>query len=152
MGIVEGVAEIGRDGIAVLDTVAEEGPLSIGDRVGVEFEDGYTTSLVVKGIFDDASLVGANWLIDRGLTNEHRITDGITFAGLTYAGVDPAVGQAAVEAATSAFPQLSVQTTPSSRGSRGADRPASDRHHRSSRALSRRRVLWNCEHHGACSA
>ena len=25
MGIVEGVAEIGRDGIAVLDTVAEEG-------------------------------------------------------------------------------------------------------------------------------
>ena len=110
MGIVEGVAEIGRDGIAVLDTVAEEGPLSIGDRVDVEFEDGYTTSLVVKGIFDDASLVGANWLIDRGLTNEHRITDGITFAGLTYAeGVDPAVGRAAVEATTSAFPQLSVQ-------------------------------------------
>ena len=59
MGIVEGVAEIGPDGIAVLDTVAEEGPLSIGDRVDVEFEDGYTTSLVVKGIFDDASLVEA---------------------------------------------------------------------------------------------
>ena len=50
-------------------------------------------------------------LADRpGLTNEHRITDGITFAGLTYAeGVDPAVGRAAVEATTSAFPQPSVQ-------------------------------------------
>ena len=110
MGIVDGIAEIGREGIAVLDTVASKRQLSIGDQVDIEFEDGYSTSLKVRGIFDDASLVGADWLIDRGLTTDHRITDGITFAGLTYAdGVDPAAGRAAVEATTSAFPQLSVQ-------------------------------------------
>ena len=109
MGIVDGIAEIGREGIAVLDTVASKRQLSIGDQVDIEFEDGYSTSLKVRGIFDDASLVGADWLIDHGLTTDHRITDGITFA-VSYAdGVDPAAGRAAVEATTSASHELSVQ-------------------------------------------
>ena len=110
MGIVEGTAEVGRDGIAILDTVAEERQLAVGDQLNVEFEDGFVTSLDVRGIFDDAAIAGADWLIDRDLSREHRITDAITFAGLTYAdGVDPAIGRAAVEATTAAFPQLSVQ-------------------------------------------
>ncbi|MDA0300499.1 MAG: FtsX-like permease family protein [Actinobacteria bacterium] len=110
MGIIDGTAEVGRNGIAILDSVAEERQLAVGDQLSVEFEDGFVTTLNVRGIFDDAAIAGADWLIDRDLSREHRITDAITFAGLTYAeGVDPAVGRAVVEATTAAFPQLSVQ-------------------------------------------
>ena len=110
MGITEGTAAIGTKGLAVLDTTATELGLNLGDTVTVEFEDGFTTDLTIQGIFDDRSVIDADWLFDRGLTREHRITDAITFAGITFTpGTDPAVARAAVERVTGSFPQLAVQ-------------------------------------------
>ena len=110
MGIVDGTAEVGQDGIALLDDRASELGIIVGDLVSVEFEDGYRTDLTVRGIFDDAAVVESDWLLDRELTRTHTITDDVAFIGLTYVdGADPLATRAAVEEVASAFPQLSVQ-------------------------------------------
>jgi putative ABC transport system permease protein len=110
MGIVDGTAEIGIDGIALLDDRATEFGLAVGDTVTAEFEDGFTTTLTVRGIYDDAAVVESDWLLDRALTREHAIADDVAFIGLTYApDADPAATRTVVEDITSAFPQLSVQ-------------------------------------------
>ena len=110
MGVVDGTAEVGADGLAVLDDRADELGLSIGDTVTVEFEDGFVTDLELRGIFDDAAVVESDWLLDRSLTREHAIADDVAFIGLTYLpDVDPDTTRATVEDVVSAFPQLSVQ-------------------------------------------
>ena len=110
MGVVDGTATVGTDGIALLDDRAAELSLGVGDTVQVEFEDGFTTELVVRGIFDDAAVVESDWLLDRSLTREHVIADDVAFVGLTYMpDADPAATRALVEDVTAAFPQLSVQ-------------------------------------------
>jgi len=110
MSVVEGTAEIGPGGVAVIDTVAEAEGIVLGDVLPVEFEDGFTTTVEVRGIYEDAAIVGADWLLDRSLTRAHVTVDDVTLVGLTFAaGTDPAAGRAAVETTIERFPQLSVQ-------------------------------------------
>ena len=109
-GLVEGSAQLSDSGIGVLDTTADEQDLALGDTVAVEFEDGFTTSLTVESIFDDNSVVGTSWLIDRGLAREHRSVDEVEFVGLTFPeGADAEASRAAVEDVTADFAQLTVQ-------------------------------------------
>ena len=110
-GVIEGVATIGTDGLGVLDDVAAENGIALGDIVPVEFEDGFTTEVEVRAIFDDASVLdGRGWLLDRSLTSAHINVDDVSFIGLTYTeGVDPIFARSVVEEVTAAFPQLSVQ-------------------------------------------
>jgi len=109
-GVIEGVAEIGPGGLGVLDDAAAETGLQLGDVVPVEFEDGFITDIEVRAIFDDASVLGGEWLLDRSLTSEHVTVDDVSFIGLTYTeGVDSIFARSVVEEVTSAFPQLSVQ-------------------------------------------
>ena len=109
-GVIEGVAEIGPGGLGVLDDAAAETGLQLGDVVPVEFEDGFITDIEVRAIFDDASVLGGEWLLDRSLTSEHVTVDDVSFIGLTYTeGVDTIFARSVVEEVTSAFPQLSVQ-------------------------------------------
>ncbi|MCP5024856.1 MAG: ABC transporter permease [Actinomycetia bacterium] len=110
MGVIEGTAEIGPDGILVFEDEAEDLGLSLGDTVPIELEDGFTTDLTVKGIFDDNAVVEGKWLLDRGLTSPHVNIDGVGFVGVIYpAGADAEASRAAVEEVTANFPQLTVQ-------------------------------------------
>ncbi len=109
-GAVEGPDGLGPDGIGVLASKAETVGLEIGDTVTIELEDGFTTDLTVKAIYDEDTLVGAPFVVDRDLTSPHLNVDNVGFVGLTYAdGVEPDVGRAAVEDVTSNFAQLTVQ-------------------------------------------
>ena len=114
IGIVEGSLDgtngLGDDGIAVLADRAETLGLSIGDTVAIELEDGFTTDLTVEAIYDEDTVVGAPFVVDRELTSPHLNVDNVAFVGLTFAdGVEPDVGRVAVEGVTSNFAQLSVQ-------------------------------------------
>ena len=110
-GIVEGSGEdLGADGIAVLDDKADELGLALGDPVTIELEDGFSTSLAVEAIYDDDSVVGRAFVVDRTLTNPHMNVPGVGFVGVTYVdGADVDAGRAAVETVTDNFPQLTVQ-------------------------------------------
>ncbi|MCP4087602.1 MAG: FtsX-like permease family protein [Actinomycetia bacterium] len=110
MGVVEGTAEIGPDGLLVFQDEADDLGLTVGDTVPIELEDGFSTEVTVKGIFDDDAVVGARWLLDRDLTSPHVNIDGVGFVGVIYPeGADPEASRAAVEAVTVSFPQLTVQ-------------------------------------------
>jgi len=109
-GAVEGADGLGTEGIAVLADKAETLGLEIGDTVAIELEDGFTTELTVEAVYEDDTLVGAPFVVDRELTSPHLNVDNVSFVGLTYAdGVDPEVGRSAVEQITTTFPQLAVQ-------------------------------------------
>ncbi len=109
-GSVDGPDGLGLDGIAVLEEEAEVLGLELGDSVAIELEDGFTTDLTVKAIYDEDTVVGAPFVVDRELTSPHLNVDNVAFVGLTFAdGVETEAGRAAVEDVTSNFAQLSVQ-------------------------------------------
>ncbi len=109
-GIVEGTPFITTEGIAVLDTTAEEQGLTLGDQVAVEFEDGATLDLTVEAIYDDNTVVGTSWLINRERARMHLPIDEIGFLGVTFPeGADIETSRAAVEQVTASFPQLTTQ-------------------------------------------
>ncbi len=111
LGVLEGSTALGTDGIAVYADKATELALAVGDTVAIELEDGFTTDLTVKAIFDDATFFnGSNWFIDRALASPHISTDLVGTVAVTYVdGIDAATGRAAVDEALTAFPQLSSQ-------------------------------------------
>ena len=110
MGVIDGGAQIGADGIGVLDDIAADRGYAVGDVLTVAFEDGYTQPVTVRLIFDDAAVVDNDWLLDRSLTRAHVNVDDVAFVGLTYAAdADPVGARAAVEDVIAAYPQLSVQ-------------------------------------------
>ncbi len=109
IGLVEGSAEVGPDGIAVLEGLAEERGLAIGDSVTVEFQTGHEETLTIKAIYDNDAAVGEGWLIDRSLT-EFASTTNINQIGMTYTdSADRDATRAEVEQIASALPQLTVQ-------------------------------------------
>ena len=108
--LIDGVSTVEDDGIAVVEGVADDLGLTVGSSVTVEFEDGFSEQLTVKGIFETNSLIEGAWILDRSLTRQHVNVDNVDFIGLTYNdAVPPDEARAAVETETAAFPQLTVQ-------------------------------------------
>ncbi len=83
---------------------------TIGSTIDVTFQNGVEQTLAVAGIYGDATF--GNWLI--GLDTLAEISDAPARDFFVIAkladGVDPASGDAAVEAAMEPFPQANVQT------------------------------------------
>jgi putative ABC transport system permease protein len=104
------VAELGPDEVLVHKDPAGDLDLSVGSTVDVTFQNGVTEPLTVAGIYGDATF--GNWLISldtlAGATNAPA-RDFFVIAKLAE-GIDPALGDAAVQAAMEPFPQANVQT------------------------------------------
>ena len=110
VGITDGTANISTSGIGVFTEVAAEKDLSVGSTVPVEFEDGFTTDLTVEAIYDDKSIAGTDWVVNRELSRQHVEADVVSFIGVTFPeGADVASSREAVEELTASFPQLAVQ-------------------------------------------
>jgi len=110
VGLVEGSIEVGTDGIGVFDEKAEELGLAVGDIVNIELEDGFTTDLSVEAIYDQDSVVGAPFIVDRDLTSPHLNVDNVGFIGVTLSDdFDTATARSAVENVVAQFAQLETQ-------------------------------------------
>jgi putative ABC transport system permease protein len=104
------VAELGLNELLLHQDPAADLGATIGSTVDVTFQNGVEQTLTVAGIYGDATF--GNWLI--GLDTLAEISDApardfFVIARLAE-GVDPQVGDAAVEAAMEPFPQANVQT------------------------------------------
>ena len=99
---------------------AEDLDLDVGSIVPVTFQNGVTQDLTVAGIYGDATF--GNWLISLDTlasVSTAPARDFFIIAQLAD-GVDPAEGDAAVEAAMAEFPQANVQTNAEFRASQKA--------------------------------
>ncbi len=108
--ITEGTANLSPNGIAIWDEEAAERGLALGDSVSIRLEDGFETELTVEAIYEDKSILDANFLITRDLMAGHLNVDAVDFVGVTYAaGADPVAARTAVDEILKAYPQLSSQ-------------------------------------------
>ena len=104
------VADLELDELLLHKDPANDLDATIGSTIDVTFQNGVERTLTVAGIYGDATF--GNWLI--GLDTFSEISDApardfFVIAKLA-SGVDPATGDAAVEAAMEPFPQANVQT------------------------------------------
>ena len=104
------VADLELDELLLHKDPANDLDATIGSTIDVTFQNGVERTLTVAGIYGDATF--GNWLI--GLDTFSKISDApardfFVIAKLA-SGVDPATGDAAVEAAMEPFPQANVQT------------------------------------------
>jgi len=104
------VADLALDELLLHKDPANDLDATIGSTIDVTFQNGVERTLTVAGIYGDATF--GNWLI--GLDTFSEISDApardfFVIAKLA-SGVDPATGDAAVEAAMEPFPQANVQT------------------------------------------
>lgn len=109
--LIEGtVADLGLNELLLHKDPAADLGVSVGSTVAVTFQNGVEQSLTVAGIFGDATF--GNWLI--GLDTLEVISDSPARDFFVIAkladGIEPATGDAAVEAAMEPFPQANVQT------------------------------------------
>ena len=122
--------------------------LEVGSTVDVTFQNGATTDLTVAGIYGDSNV--------RQLAHQPRhagagvsdapARDLFVIAKLAD-GVDPAAGDAAVEAAMEPFPQANVQTNAEFRDvAGGADQPAAGHHLDTARVRDRHRHPRHLDH------
>jgi len=110
IGLTSGKQMLGANGVLVFDEKADDLGLGVGDTVEAEFEDGFTDTFTIEGIFDDKSLMQNDWVFDRSVSRAHIALDSVDWVGATFAdGTDPAVAQAAAEESLANFPQLGVQ-------------------------------------------
>ncbi len=105
-------ADLADGGVLVNDDPAEELDLAVGDTVPVTFQNGTTLDLRVAGIYADSSLAGG-WLTS--LDTLTQVSSAATSRDLFVVakladGVDPAAGDAAIQAAVAGFPQAQVQS------------------------------------------
>ena len=104
------VADLALDELLLHKDPANDLDATIGSTIDVTFQNGVERTLTVAGIYGDATF--GNWLI--GLDTFSEISDAPARDFFVIAklagGVDPATGDAAVEAAMEPFPQANVQT------------------------------------------
>lgn len=102
------LADLGRDGLVVTESVADENGWTVGDEVELGFADGATERMVVRGVHDSTSL--GDHLVDTQVLEAHG---GDPFDLALYVlltdGVDVAEGRAAVTSATADLPNAEVQ-------------------------------------------
>ncbi len=104
--------DLGVNDIFVHKDPAKDLDLQVGDKIPGQFSNGETADLTVKGIFDDASLVG-NWVTSDETIAAHSATPPLTFfiAVKVKDGVSEGQARAAIEDALTDFPQAKVQTS-----------------------------------------
>ena len=104
--------DLGVNDIFVHKDPAKDLDLQFGDKIPGQFSNGETADLTVKGIFDDASLVG-NWVTSDETIAAHSATPPLTFfiAVKVKDGVSEGQARAAIEDALTDFPQAKVQTS-----------------------------------------
>ncbi len=104
------IAELGPNELLLQQDPANDLGVTVGSTVDVTFQNGVQETLTVAGIYGDATF--GNWLI--GLDTLAEVSDAPARDFFVIAkladGVDPATGDAAVEAAMEQFPQANVQT------------------------------------------
>jgi putative ABC transport system permease protein len=109
--LIEGtVAELGTNELLLHRDPASDLGATIGSTVDVTFQNGVEQTLTVAGIYGEATF--GNWLISLdtlGQISDAPARDFFVIAKLAD-GVDPATGDAAVQAAMDPFPQANVQT------------------------------------------
>ena len=104
------VADLAVNELLLHTDPANDLDATIGSTIDVTFQNGVEQTLTVAGIYGDATF--GNWLISLDTLSEISdapARDFFVIAKLTD-GVDPATGDAAVEAAMEPFPQANVQT------------------------------------------
>lgn len=101
---------LGRDAIWVHQDFATDNGFGIGSSFPIEFNDGEVETVVVAGIYTDASIYG-NRVIDLELWDVHYETGQDQFVSVTLAdGVNTDDSRAAIESVTDAYTQVNVDT------------------------------------------
>ena len=104
------IGDLGLNEVLLHQDPANDLDATIGSTIDVTFQNGVEETLTVAGIYGDATF--GNWLISLDTLAEISdapARDFFVIAKLAD-GVDPAIGDAAVEAAMEPFPQANVQT------------------------------------------
>jgi putative ABC transport system permease protein len=104
------VADLAVNELLLHRDPANDLDVTIGSTIDVIFQNGVERTLTVAGIYGDATF--GNWLISLDTLSgisDAPARDFFVIAKLAD-GVDPAIGDAAVEAAMAPFPQANVQT------------------------------------------
>jgi putative ABC transport system permease protein len=105
-------ADLEDGGVLVNDDPARELDLAVGDTVPVTFQNGTTIDLRVAGIYADSRLAGGflTSLDTLSQVSSAATTRDLFVVAKLADGVDPATGDAAMEAAVAAYPQAKVQS------------------------------------------
>ena len=101
----------GSQGVMLLDEKAHELGVGLGDTVDITYQNNETGSLVVSGIFADASL-GSKWYISIETfeqVSDQAPRDQFVLARLAD-GVSPDAARPLIQAAVDEFPQTKVQS------------------------------------------
>jgi putative ABC transport system permease protein len=104
-------AGLADDGVMVYKDPARDFRLKVGDTVDVTWRNGTTQKLTVRGIFGDASLLNANWMVDTAVFQAANPgTQNVQFAGVRIAqGSTPQQARDAIGTVAEKYPQVRVQ-------------------------------------------
>jgi len=121
--VIEGdLLDLEDGGIFLYSNTAEDLELSVGDSVKMKFAATGDQDLTVQGIFDNNSLIGANYVISadtyRDNFSEATVTNILIGAG---GDVSTQEARAAVDAIAEAFPNVEVQDETEAQESAGED-------------------------------
>jgi putative ABC transport system permease protein len=105
-------ADLADGGVLVNDDPARELDLAVGDSLPVTFQNGTRLELRVAGIYADSRLAGGflTSLETLAQVSSAATTRDLFVVAKLADGVDPAAGNAAMQAAVAQFPQAEVQS------------------------------------------
>jgi putative ABC transport system permease protein len=102
------VEQLGPDGIALLESVAERRGLDLGDTFEVTFRDGSTADLEVQATFASSDLIGTAYLVSLDALEEAGV-DATDLVVLASANGDLGAARAALDDAIAVSPGAEVQ-------------------------------------------
>lgn len=100
------VADLGLDGIAMVEDAADEHRVSVGDPVEVRFADGTAATLEVRGVYSNADM--GSYIVDTELAAPHQPFDTAVYLRVSD-GVDVEEARSAIEAVTGSVPNAELQ-------------------------------------------
>jgi putative ABC transport system permease protein len=100
---------LGADDIALVDDLARERGLALGDPFEVTFLDGRSVSLTVAATFGSSELIGTGYLVDLTAMDEHAGAARIDLLVLADARGDLDAARAALEEAVAIAPGATVR-------------------------------------------
>ncbi len=102
------VTDLGDDGIALLDDVAEARDVAIGDTLALTFRDGTVAELEVRATFASSDLIGTAYLVSLDALETAGV-EATVLVVLASAVDDLVTARAAIDAATTVSPGAEVQ-------------------------------------------